>query len=168
MCRFPVGCMPEKTRVSWLEIRSKSYRKQFRSAGGKTGVRGDGWRVWMARSVRSVRAAGERIRATARSEKPGWCRRGRSKCWRPRRSGWPPAARFSAAAADATISTPYEYQLQAKRAILVRSCGGSGRSNRRRDRVVTGPAWDIATRAVACRGAEDRLSRAALAQPVRD
>jgi 23S rRNA (uracil1939-C5)-methyltransferase len=113
---------------------------------------------------------GERIRATARARSRAWCRRARWKCWRPRRSGWPPAARSSAAAADATTSTRRtNTRCEAKRAILVEELRRLGKIEPPAEiAVVTGPRGDIATARSCTSRAEDRLSRAALAQPVLD
>jgi hypothetical protein len=113
---------------------------------------------------------GERIRAKRNARSRAWCTRGRWKCWRRRRNGWPPAARYSAAAADATISTRRTNTSSPPSApSWRRSCGGWEDRAAGRDRGGGPSRGDIATaRSCTSKTAEARLSRAALAQAVRD
>src|SRR5689334_13647122 len=70
MCKFPVGCIPERTRVFMVNgIGVILYRKQFRSHGGKAGLRRRGVVAarWPSR-VYPVRSAG---RADPRAHQAG-------------------------------------------------------------------------------------------------
>ena len=136
------------------------YRKQFRSHGGKAGVRrrrtGAPGR---ARGVRALRAAGRadpRARRSRRSR--AWCGRACSKCWRPRRSAWRRRARISGAAAAAIISTRRtNTSWTPKRAILVEELRRLGKIEPPAEiAVVSASRWAIAT-ACSCTCEENRL-----------
>ena len=63
---------------------------------------------------------GERIRRARSRRSPGWCGRACWKCWRPRRTAWRRRARYFGRCGGCHYQhAPYEYQLAAKRAILV-------------------------------------------------
>ena len=151
-----------------------SYRKRFRSDGGKAGYGGDGLarsgsaasRVCWRRSCCPASAC-----ACGRAEKPGLMRAGMLEVLEPRRrSAWRPSARISGAAAAAIISMRrMRDQLAAKRAILEEELRRSGKIEPPEEiAVVAGEPWGYRNRVQL--HIEDRqagISRGALAQAVR-
>src|SRR5215469_951484 len=122
MCRFPVGCIPEKTRVFMVEgtgvtliVSNFEVRVEKLVYGGDGLARLDG-RVVFAPFV----LPGERIRARAEQEKPGLVR---AKILEVLETApdrvTAPCAVFGRCGGCHYQHAPYEYQLAAKRSILV-------------------------------------------------
>src|SRR5215475_11737451 len=122
MCRFPVGCIPEKTRVFMVVNRGeRSIVSNFEVTVEKLVYGGDGLgrldgRVVFAPFV----LPGERIRARAEQEKPGLVRARMLEVLEaaPDRVN-APCSVFGRCGGCHYQHAPYDFQLAAKRAILV-------------------------------------------------
>src|SRR5215475_13775134 len=121
MCRFPVGCIPEKTRVFMVVNRGeRSIVSNFEVTVEKLVYGGDGLgrldgRVVFAPFV----LPGERIRAKAEQEKPGLVRARMLEVLEaaPDRVA-PRCPVFSVCGGCHYQHAPYEFQLEAKGRIL--------------------------------------------------
>src|SRR6516165_4397239 len=122
MCRFPVGCIPEKTRVFMVEgtgvtliVSNFEVRVEKLVYGGDGLARLDG-RVVFAPFV----LPGERIRARAEQEKPGLVRARMLEVLEAASERVvAPCPVFARCGGCHYQHAPYEYQLASKRAILV-------------------------------------------------
>src|SRR4051794_17596017 len=120
MCRFPVGCIPEKTRVFMVEARGILIVSNFEVTVEKLVYGGDGLgrldgRVIFAPFV----LPGERIRARAEQEKPGLVRARMLEVLdaAPARIA-APCPYFGVCGGCHYQHAPYEFQLEAKLRIL--------------------------------------------------
>jgi 23S rRNA (uracil1939-C5)-methyltransferase len=122
MCRFPVGCIPEKTRVFMVEgtgvtfiVSNFEVRVEKLVYGGDGLARLDG-RVVFAPFV----LPGERIRARAEQEKPGLVRARMLEVLEAAGNRVAaPCPVFSRCGGCHYQHAAYQYQLEAKRSILV-------------------------------------------------
>src|SRR5438270_9288953 len=120
MCRFPEGCIPEKTRVFIEEGRSPIV-SNFEVTVEKLVYGGDGLQRLDGRVVFAPFVLpGERIRARAEQEKPGLVRARMLEVLEaaPERVA-APCPIFGRCGGCHYQHAPYEYQLAAKRSILV-------------------------------------------------
>src|SRR5690349_23053282 len=119
MCRFPVGCIPEKTRVFMVKgTRVTLIVSNFEVTVEKLVYGGDGLTRLDGRVVFTPFVLpGERILAAAEREKPGlvWARPLQVLQPAPERVA-PPCPVFGRCGGCHYQHAPYEYQLAAKRA----------------------------------------------------
>src|ERR1044071_4286308 len=148
MCRFPEGCIPEKTRV--FMGRGNPIVSNFEVTVEKLVYGGDGLARLDGRVVFTPFVLpGERVRAQARQEKPGLVRADTVEVIEPvPERVEAPCPYFGRCGGCHYQHAPYEYQLAIKRQILVEELRRLGRIEAPAEiATVAGEPWGYRNRA---------------------
>jgi 23S rRNA (uracil1939-C5)-methyltransferase len=150
MCKFPVGCIPEKTRVFMVSGSEYFIVSNFEVTVEKLVYGGEGLARLNGRVVFTPFVLpGERILAQARQEKPGLVRAQAVEVLEaaPERVA-APCPYFARCGGCHYQHAPYEYQLEAKRAILVEELRRLGKIEPPGEiEIVSGEPWGYRNRA---------------------